>query len=222
LDTTYPRPAVPAAVFARVQALRLGAPALALATPLLLLVALERLAFSPWGSDWLVLADVLLFGLAALALFATVVLAVAALVPRWRGDSLRPLLLFALFVAGTVAGVLASRWVRADGWRRVADNGDRVVLAIRAFEARHGAPPETLAELAPEFVASVPGTGLGSRPAFRYAAHYADAGHGTWRLWTKLPGISHFSDLRYLPAAEVQEWDTVLHRVGAWAVVAND
>jgi hypothetical protein len=41
-------------------------------------------------------------------------------------------------------------------------------------------------------------------------------------LWTKLPGISHFSDLRYLPAAEAHEWDTVLHRVGAWAVVAND
>jgi hypothetical protein len=219
---TFPRPAAYAARLAAVRARRWAAPALAFLAPSLLLVAFERLAFSPWGSDWLIVGDVLLFGIAALALFATVVLAVAALVPRWRGDSLRPLALFSLFVAGTVAGVLASRWVRADGWRRVADNGDRVVLAIHAFEARHGAPPATLAELAPELVASVPGTGLGSRPGFRYAVQYGEAGHATWILWTKLPGFSHISDLRYLPAADVQEWDTVLHRVDAWAVVAND
>src|SRR5687768_11161899 len=161
---TFPRIALLAAPLARVRAWRIGAPALAFATPFLLLVAFERLACSPWGSDWLLLVDVLLFGIAALALFATVVLAMAAIVPRWRGDSLRPLALFALFVAGTVGGVFASRWVRADGWQRVAGNGDRVVLAIHAFEARHGAPPATLAALVPEFVASVPGTGLGSRP----------------------------------------------------------
>ena len=219
---TFPRIASLAAPLARVRAWRWSAPVLAFATPCLLLVAFERLAFSPWGSDWLLLVDVLLFGIAALALFATVVLAMAALVPRWRGDSLRPLALFALFVAGTVGGVLASRWVRADGWQRVAGNGDRVVLAIHAFEAKHGAPPATLAALVPEFAASVPGTGLGSRPGFRYAVRHGEAGHQTWNLWTKLPGIGHFSDLRYLPAAEVEEWDTVLHRVGAWAVVAND
>ena len=222
MDITFPRPAFLVAAFARSRASRPLTPFLAFATPLLLLMAFERIAFSPWGSDWLVLVDFMIYGIAALALFATGVLAVAALVPRWRGESRRPLVLFALFVAGTMAGVQASEWVRADGWRRVAANGDRVVLALQAFEARHGAPPATLAELAPDFAAGVPGTGIGGRPSFRYEVRYGEAGHRTWRLWTKLPGFSHSSDLRYLPTADVQAHDTVLRRVGAWVVVAND
>jgi hypothetical protein len=222
LHITLPRPAFLAAAFARTRRWRPVAPMLAFAAPLLLLVAFERIAFSPWGSDWLVLVDFVIYGIAALALFAAGVLAVAALVPRWRGESQRPLLLFALVVAGTVAGVPASQWVRADGWRRVAANGNGVVLALKAFEDRHGSPPAALGELVPQFVASVPGTGLGGRPSFRYEVRYGEAGHRTWRLWTKLPGFAHASDLRYLPAGDVQAHDTVLHRVGAWVVVAND
>jgi hypothetical protein len=195
---------------------------LAFAVPLLLLTIFEGLAFSPWGSDWLFLVDAALFAMAVLALLAGVAMLLTALAPSLRGPSLRRALILLLFVAGTVAGMQASKPIRANGWQRVAARGDLVVEAIRAYEVRHGRPPATLSLLAPDFIERVPGTGLGSRPAFRYAVRHGEAGYESWSLWTKLPGVGHPSDFEYLPADRAQAWDTVLHRVGDWAVVAND
>jgi hypothetical protein len=218
---TVPSPLARAAAWAR--ATRWHAPALSFAIPFLLLAIGEGLAFSPWGSDWLFLVDIALYGLAALALLAAVaLLLLAALAPGRRSSAWPRIALLLMFVAGTVAGAQASKPIRENGWHRLAERGDRIVLALHAYEARHGRPPATLAALSPEFMTRLPGTGLGSRPDFRYAVRHGEAGHETWSLWTGLPGIGHISDFEYLPTDDVQAWDTVLHRVGAWAVVAND
>jgi hypothetical protein len=221
LNTTTLSPA-PATAGAFLRAFRWRRPLLAFATPLLLLVVFEALAYSSLGSDWLILVDVALFALAGLALLLTLFLLASALVPRLRRDALRALVLPVLFVAGTIAGAQACKPIRTHGWEQLAERGDRIVAAIQAFEARNGAPPATLAELAPGFIAELPGTGLGSRPAFRYEVSYGKPGDASFRLWTGLPGISHVTDFEYLPASDVEAWHTVITRVGDWVVVAND
>jgi hypothetical protein len=197
-------------------------PLLVFAAPPGLLVVFEALAYSPLGSDWLILVDVTVFAMALLAVFAVLALLASMLLPRLRRESLRALPLPVLFIAGTALGVLACIPIRTLGWERLAARGDGIVAAIHAFEASKGLPPATLRELVPAFLPAVPGTGLGSRPQFRYEVSHGKPGDATFRLWTKLPGISHVADFEYLPASEVEPWHTVVERVGAWAVVAND
>jgi hypothetical protein len=210
----------PAAAWTRARPWR--GPLLAFAAPLALLMVLQAVKFSPLGTDWLVLVDFALFGLVALATAAIAWQLIAFMVPSRRPRIARRLMLLSLFVAGALAGVQASKPIREHGWREVAVRGDVLVHAIRAFEARNGHPPPTLAALVPAFLPAVPRTGLGSRPEFRYAIRYGDGGRETWSLWARVPGLGHASDFEYLPMAAMVPGDTVLHRVGQWAVVAND
>jgi hypothetical protein len=210
----------PAAAWAR--ATRWRKPLLAFAAPFLLLVVLQVIKFSPLGTDWLILVDFLLFALVALAVLAIAWGLLSTMVPSRRARVAPRLVLLSLFVAGALAGMQAGKPIREHGWRNVAERGDAVVVAIHAFEARNGRPPANLSELVPAFLARAPRTGLGSRPEFRYAVRHGDAGRETWSLWARVPGLGHATDFVYLPEGEAEAWDTILHRVGAWAVVAND
>jgi hypothetical protein len=221
LIASTPSPA-PAAADHRLRATRWRKPALAFATPFLLLVIFEGLAYSPLGSDWLFLVDVAVFALAGIAGLLALFLLVSAVLPRLRVDALRALPVPLLLVAGTIAGAQASKPIRAEGWERLAARGDVTVAAIQAFEARNGSPPASLGDLAAGRSAALPGTGLGSRPEFRYEVSHGKPGAASFRLWTKLPGISHATDFEHLPAAEVEAWHTVAHRIGDWVVVVND
>jgi hypothetical protein len=100
----------PAAAWAR--ATRWRAPLLAFAAPLLLLMVLQIVKFSPLGSDWLLVVDFALFALVALAALAIAWGLISAMVPSRRARVGRRLVLLSLFVAGALAGVQATRPIR--------------------------------------------------------------------------------------------------------------
>jgi hypothetical protein len=96
----------------------------------------------------------------------------------------------------------------------VAENGDRLVVAIQAFEVEHGHPPESLEELMPRELERLPETGYPARGGWEYIRCGA-----TWSLcapiYTIVPLID-FDEFCYMPegvpAAGYRSWE----RHGNW------
>jgi hypothetical protein len=83
-----------------------------------------------------------------------------------------------VFVVAVFVGTLIGMPVRTTAFHRLAARSAPLVLAIRAYDTKYGQPPPDLAALVPEYFPSVPGTGMGAYPNYRYlvgkpAASYA-------------------------------------------------
>ena len=69
-------------------------------------------------------------------------------------------------------------------FRRIARRLDPLIDAIREYDAYHGRPPESLDELVPAFLASVPGTGRSEYPEIEYEVFSPSV--ATVRYWYDL------------------------------------
>lgn len=106
----------------------------------------------------------------------------------------------------------------------LAERSKPIVLAIRSYETKYGRPPESLQSLVPEFIATVPGTGIPAYPDYRYytggqATHYDG---NPWILTVFTPsGFINFDQFMYYPRQNYpSHWGGQrLQRVGDWAYV---
>ncbi len=77
-----------------------------------------------------------------------------------------------------------SRGASADLKSRAQRQAVRIMLALEAYEARHGSPPETLAELAPEFLPSVPLDPVSGQPFVLVGRAAAEGDPRRWLLYS--------------------------------------
>jgi hypothetical protein len=95
-----------------------------------------------------------------------------------------------LFGGGVVfaASPFFSHELRLHAFERAAQRSRPLVSAIRSFEQLNGRPPETLAQLVPTHLESVPTTGIWTHPRFTYEVEHpsAPASNSTWRLSIEL------------------------------------
>ena len=99
-----------------------------------------------------------------------------------------------------------------------------LVRAIHQYENNTGQPPPDLADLVPDYLPSVPRTGLPAYPDYEYSTgHAPDRWDGNpWVLYvlTSSGGIN-FDQFLYFPLQNYPESGCggALQRIGAWAYV---
>lgn len=136
---------------------------------------------------------------------------------RWR-LAVASLACFIVFFVGAGA---AGR-VRMDGIAKLVTRSAPLVQALHAYERANGHPPTALTDLVPQYVATVPGTGLPAYPRYRLLVGKEAAAYegNPWVLLVPTPaGFLNFDELAYWPKQNYPEgiahggwWE----RVGDW------
>lgn len=192
------------------------------ALPAVVLPLLHTLAVASWGS----LAFLWLAGLVILpcllALPMVVVLPCYGLVGRHRAEAARWWAVAVVCVVATWGGIHFGMEVRMAAFRRLAEHGAPLVRAVRAYEARHGAPPPNLEALIPEYLPAIPTTGMGAHPHFEYhvgptALHRY--GGNPWVLVVFAPVGANADELLYFPRQNYTEspYAAGVEPMGDWA-----
>jgi len=139
---------------------------------------------------------------------------------RLRRPALRALAACATFAIVFVASICFGERVRMGGFHALAQRSRPLIEAIQAYEREHGRPPPTLNDLVPNYLPSIPETGMASYPQYRYCVGNEDSYEGNpWVLEVfTSSGILNFDTFFYYPK---QNYDSrhgdALERVGDWA-----
>lgn len=113
---------------------------------------------------------------------------------------------------------------RMKAFRSLAERSETLIGAIAAFQEQRGRPPQQLDELVPGFLPSVPSTGMGGYPHYRYLVgdDAKEYGKNEWAIevFTPRPGIN-FDCFLYFPNQNYPEYGFggSLERIGSWAYV---
>ncbi|MCY3003048.1 MAG: hypothetical protein NTV21_14695 [Planctomycetota bacterium] len=140
---------------------------------------------------------------------------------RWRNAALSALVAGATATPLLLAGFPLVSGARELALERLVRRSEPVVAALRAFEARNGLPPPSLDALVPEFLPSIPATGIPDASSYAYEFEPAsDNSPPSWRLGIKLGGIFDFDEL--VLTSDGKPWlfnefsDT---RIGEWMLI---
>lgn len=175
--------------------------------------------WKPWG--WLT-------GISLMAVFTFVI------APAWL---IAGLVLFvrspyrkqALWMSGSgLVGILSfvgamatAKAVRHPTFQDLAERSKPLVGAIKKFEKENGTPPARLDALVPEYLTSVPGTGIPVCPDYRYSLK-SWVEPNLWELSVPCPfGLVNWDQFLYLPEQNYPEkgYGGSLERIGDWAYV---
>lgn len=190
--------------------------------PLVCVPAAEWLAVAPRGSDvflWLRL----LFVFPALAAVPAILGALVGLaIRRVRRYSTVLALCSVAYLGAFVLSVRIGESVRMSAFHRLSERSRPLVAAVRAFEQKHGRPPESLQALVSGFISSVPSTGMGAYPEYRYSTPATNHDGNPWviTIFTPSGGIN-FDQFMYFPLSNYPKtgYGGWLERVGDWAYV---
>lgn len=127
--------------------------------------------------------------------------------------------LIGMFVCGSIAGR-----VRTNGFRKLAERSSPLVQAIKDYQTTVEHPPESLESLVPNFIDSVPGTGMAAYPDYEYISGEEAEGwdNNPWVLYVKTPsGGINWDMFIYLPKQNYPKrgYGGSLERIQDWAYV---
>jgi hypothetical protein len=129
--------------------------------------------------------------------------------PKRRSDHFR-MLLVALIVGGMIIGAMNLGWrLRRSAFAELAERSQPLVDAIKAYQVAHGGPPASLEKLVPEFLPSIPTTGMRAYPDYEYSvAHEKREMDGNeWMLVVFTPsGGINFDQFFYYPSEKYPEY----------------
>jgi hypothetical protein len=156
----------------------------------------------------------------AIVIVGTLSLFFSVLVP-WRNAALSALVAGATATPLLLAGFPLVSGASELALERLVRRSEPLVTAVRAFESRHGRPPPHLEALVPEFLPSLPTTGLPDAPSYAYKLDPASGDSpSSWRLGIELGGVFDFDEL--VLTSDGKPWlfnefsDT---RIGEWMLI---
>jgi hypothetical protein len=134
---------------------------------------------------------------------------------RHRRRALHNVALAVVFIGCFVGGLVWGRFVRQGELERLPSRAQPLVDAITAYETKNGRPPDSLDELVPDYLSSIPDTGVGYDPRFSYFKLSPDSYRGNaWGLRGPCPSAMSFDYFSYYPRQNYQELG--LSRIGNW------
>ncbi|MEK6643234.1 MAG: hypothetical protein AABZ08_04940 [Planctomycetota bacterium] len=181
----------------------------------------QRFLVSPMGSSEFVFISAFLFLPGCIGFVLVPFLGIACLSKKYSGKAFPLFVASLVLVGGTFwAGRIGSA-VRRDAFAALAIRSKPLVAAIRAYERDHGSPPEILNNLVPDYLASIPSTGMGAYPTYRYGTdHVAKQWKNPWVLYVFTPsGGINFDEFAYLPNQNYPSEDSsgYWERIEDWA-----
>ncbi len=192
-------------------------------SPIALIPLLQYLVFVPAGAEllFIIMSGVLLTSLPALAgLFVAPFL---LFFRSLRSTALRVFIASVVLFYAVFAGARVGMRVRMSIFRGAAERNAPLVQAIRAYETRYRKPPPKLADLVPEFLPAVPGTGMAAYPQYKYYAgdNAARYDGNPWVLVVRVAYGLNFDQFLYFPLQNYPEggYGGSLERIGDWAYV---
>ncbi len=111
--------------------------------------------------------------------------------------------------------MMVSREIRMNGFKQMAERTRPLVAAIKKFEKQKGHAPEELEELVPEFVSTLPKTGIGAYPDYHYERLKGE--NDAWELSVSCGVvILNWDEFFYRPSEKYGE------RYGGWVEPVGD
>ncbi|MGH7138161.1 MAG: hypothetical protein ACREHD_20615, partial [Pirellulales bacterium] len=156
---------------------------------------------------------------------ATPILLVCLLFRRTRLQSAFLLTLAWLLIACCFFGIVLGQKARHAGMQAFTRRAQPLVTAIKAYERDHAAPPQTLADLVPKYIESIPTTGMMAYPEYEYhsGAEASERYAGNrWALSVATPaGGFNFDMMLYFPDQNypTRGYGGWLQRIDDWAYV---
>lgn len=200
----------------------IAGPLLCTAIPLIALPWAVRAGLSPTGSKRQLFIIYQFYTAAGFAVIAALIGIVFILLGRAR----RPAALTLICATGLLVGIFTAdsmtNRVRRKAFEDLAERSKPLIAAVRAHEAKHGRPPESLEGLVPEFLAVSPKTGIGAYPNYHFIpAAAADYDGNPWVILVRTTTGLSFDKFMYFPLTNYphQGYGGVLERIGDWAYV---
>ncbi len=146
------------------------------------------------------------------------------------GPHVRPVLVLTcsvLFIASTFVGFRLAFSYRRVAFLQLAERSRPLIDAIKGYEVRHGRASADLSELVPEFLPTIPATGMAAYPEYKYWRRTDKDGETEWDgnpwilyLHTPLAG-PNFDMFLYFPLQNYPKtgYGGSLERLGDWAYV---
>lgn len=127
---------------------------------------------------------------------------------------------FVLLLSVLIGG-FAANGLRDHEFRMLGDRSMPLVNAIAKYERVNGRPPKELADLVPEYIQRIPGTGFGSYPDYEYEVLEVDK-PSPWEL--RVPcgvGMLNWDVFFYWPTKKYPDYiyGGGVERMGDWAYV---
>jgi hypothetical protein len=198
------------------------APLFCAGIPLVCIPAAEWMALARHGSrEFLLLWFVLVFPfLAAVPILLGSLVGLAF--HRVRRHSAALAVCSVAYLIAFIISFRVADSVRMSAFHQLAERNKPLVTAVRSFERKHGHPPESLRALVPEFLPSVPSTGMGAYPEYNYSTASTNYEGNPWVLtvFTPQEGIN-FDQFMYFPLTNYPKtgYGGWLEKVGDWAYV---
>jgi len=131
-------------------------------------VILNAGSVSSWGSDFFAF----IAPFCTLPLMAT--LPCLFLLPFWffsrryRSDAFAWWLVCVIHAPLAMGALFWGESIRSDAFHQLASRSGELVRAIKAYEVDQASPPDSLEQLVPKYLPSIPGTGMRAYPSYRY------------------------------------------------------
>lgn len=192
--------------------------------PMALYPLIDFFVVAPFGSAMLLWLK-LFFFLPLLLVLPVFAIAPFLLFSRsLRPSAVRSIGLATIFVFAMIIGLLLGEKVRMNAFNSLAERSETLIQAIYAYQSAHGSLPGDLANLVPEFLPSVPGTGMAAYPDYDYLVGEKAASYdgNPWVLVVFAPsGGINFDTFMYFPVQNYPEhgYGGVLERIADWAYV---
>lgn len=186
------------------------------------IVFAEYLAVAPIGTDFLlhmaIWAHLPLFG-SIVALPVTLALLFSK---KYRPIAVKGICSSLIFLVVGFGGLLLGRDIRQQGFVALAQRSRPLVSAIRDFENKFARPPDSLEQLVPEFLTSVPDTGIAAYPKYEYMTPDDDSYEGNrWILMVNTLSGSGWDVFLYFPKQNYPSagYGGTIERIEDWAYV---
>jgi hypothetical protein len=198
-------------------------------TPLIFgIIPLAGISFLEWatvaehGSDVFSWLKLLLFlpGLAAIPCMAIGIIGASS--PRFRTKGVMLALCSLTFITGLYHSSGFGRKIRMSAFHRLAERSRPFVAAIHSYERKYGVPPPSLDALVPEFLSTIPKTGMAAYPEYRFHRPASNYDGNPWAITVFTPsGGINFDQFMYFPLTNYPEvgYGGRLERIGDWAYV---
>lgn len=154
---------------------------------------------------------------AALLLFCGIAAAIMRL--NWR-----PVALAAITVAAMAAGFVPGLWcfvhAKYYAYSLLGARSATLIDAIESYERAEGVPPTSLVDLVPEFLPSIPGTGMAAHPDYQYAREASPCtSDNRWHLMVDAGELLQWDFFFYCPRKDYPAlgWGGSNEVMGDWA-----
>jgi len=197
-------------------------PVVCASVPLVCVPFAEWLAVSPNGSKIFIGLIFPLGVTAGLSLLLVLPALVGLAFQRTRFISAVVALSCTAHFAAFISSFQISHRIRMNAFAELAERSKPLVTAIHAYQQKRGQPPESISALVPDFILSVPSTGMGAYPEYEYLTDATNFHGNPWvlRVFTPSGGIN-FDQFLYFPLTNYPAtgYGGVLRRIGDWAYV---